>query len=102
MAAASEEELRAACAELDRRLRAGEPARAEEYLTRLPGLSAESALELIYTEYVALEDLGRPAAAGSWAERFPEYGSRLGRLLAVHAALRRPPAGDTVVGPEHP
>src|SRR5262245_20370090 len=100
MAAASEEELRAACEELDRRLRAGEPARAEEYLDRLPGLSPESALELIYTEYVALEDLGRPPAPAAWAERFPEYGGRLRRPLAVHAALRRPPSADTLVGPD--
>ena len=85
-----ERELRSACAELDRRLRAGEHCRAEDYFAVLTALSedVDRALELIYTEYVAREALGQPPTATEWLERFPQWRDQLGRLLELHELLR--------------
>jgi hypothetical protein len=58
--ATPEQQLRQACAELERRLRAGQPCCAEELLAAFPALAAhtESALELIYTEFVLRQEMG--------------------------------------------
>ena len=52
--------LRDACDELERRLRAGEAARAEEFLNRHPQLrrDPEEALDLIYVEYSTRCEMG--------------------------------------------
>ena len=87
-----EQQLRRACAELDRRLRTGESCRAEEYLASYPQLAtdAESALELIYTEFVTREQLGEPSPAAEFFARFPQWRESLGRLIEVHELV-----GDT-------
>jgi serine/threonine protein kinase/DNA-binding beta-propeller fold protein YncE len=91
----SEELLREACAELDRRLRALEPVGVEEMLERLPGLSADSIVELIYTEFVVREELGRQLKPADWFARFPQWRERLGRLMQVHQALHHAENPDT-------
>jgi len=99
-----EHHLRWACAELGRRLRAGESCAAEDYLRAEPDLSdhPDYALELIYTEYVVREELGQQPSAEEWPARFPEYRERLERLLQVHEGLRLEPPTDPAFGPDTP
>jgi predicted ATPase len=79
--------------ELELRLKAGEPARAEEYLARYPGLSDDvaAAVDLIAAEY----DLRRRGEAhlrpDEFVGRFPQYDAELVKRLA--RATRD--AGDT-------
>src|SRR6516162_7777390 len=79
--------------ELELRLKAGEPARAEEYLTRYPALADDgpAAVDLIGTEY----DLRRRAEPhlppDEFVRRFPQY--RVALLKRLAQATRA--AGDT-------
>jgi tRNA A-37 threonylcarbamoyl transferase component Bud32 len=86
----AEVQLREACAELDRRLRGGEPARAEQFFAARPLLaaSAESAVELIYVEFATREELGQRPCAEEYYLRFPWYQAALHRQLAIHDWLR--------------
>jgi predicted ATPase len=89
--------------ELELRLKAGEPARAEEYLTRYPALADDTAaaVDLIGAEY----DLRRRAEPhlppDEFVCRFPQYGANLLRRLAQATCAggdtpgRRPDAGST-------
>src|SRR5437667_6484345 len=78
-----EKQLRQACAELDRRLRAGEACAAEALLAAYPALAANAdlALELIYTELVTRQQLGQHPSPAEWGQRFPQWQERLQRLL---------------------
>jgi eukaryotic-like serine/threonine-protein kinase len=84
--------LRRACSDLDTRLRRGETARAEEVFERHPELTrnVESAVEVIYAEFVAREELGPKPDAGEYARRFPQWKEAIGRQLDVHAAVEVP------------
>jgi WD40 repeat protein/serine/threonine protein kinase len=81
-----EEQLRQACAELERRLRAGEPCGAEELFQTFPAVAAheESALELIYREFLLREQMGQPPSLEELCGRFPQWRTRLERLFRVH------------------
>jgi eukaryotic-like serine/threonine-protein kinase len=99
-----ETQLRQACAELDRRLRGGDGCRAEDLLAKHASFAADVdwALELIYTEFLAREELGRRPAAAELYGRFPQWRERLERLLRVHDAFDRqasgnPSAADTAI-----
>jgi hypothetical protein len=86
--------LAEACADLARRLRAGQDCGAEALLAAQPDLAAcpEAALELIYTEFVVRRELGqRPDPAG-WLERFPRWRDDLRQLFEVHEGLVEPPS----------
>jgi WD40 repeat protein len=87
--------LRRSCRDLAARLRRGEPAGAEDYLARHPVLAndTEAAVELIYWEFLAREDLGQRPAVEEFLARFTPWRDRLQRQLAVHAVLSAPP-GD--------
>jgi eukaryotic-like serine/threonine-protein kinase len=78
-----------ACAELRRRLRAGGVCSAEEVFAGCPGLGeqADFAVEVIYTEFVATEELGHGRPPEAWYWRFPQFRDRLERLFQVHAQL---------------
>src|SRR4051794_1342926 len=80
---APEQLAQRACVELDRRMRAGEPARAEEYLSSVPGLSTHIsfALDLVYAEFVAREELGQRPNPEEWFSRFPQLRQDLQQLL---------------------
>src|SRR5439155_13631881 len=67
--------LRRACAELERRLRAGEDCRAEQFLEAYPGMASDpdSALELIRAEWLARKALGRSGSSEEWLARFPQW-----------------------------
>src|SRR5262245_5358851 len=86
-----------ACAELTRRLRAGQACCAEDLLAALPGLAAQEdlALELIYTEFGLRERLGQVTPAEEWCRRFPRWAERLRRLLEVHRELGTGPVAAT-------
>jgi WD40 repeat protein len=86
--------LRRACAELDRRLRAGDDARAEPWLERHPELAADpdAAVELIYAEFAAREELGLGPREEAFLERFPGLRAELTAQFAVHRLMADAPA----------
>ncbi len=83
-----EEQLRLACAELRRRLAAGEVCRAEEFLQAFPAVAARAdlALELILAEAAARHDLGQEPTTAEWDARFPHLADRLRQHLMADAA----------------
>src|SRR5262245_29636686 len=78
-----EDQLRRACAELDRCLRAGQPCSAEGLLAAYPALAADAdtAVELIYAEFVTREALGQRPASAEWCARFPQWQEPLAKLF---------------------
>ncbi|AGA31513.1 WD40 repeat domain-containing serine/threonine protein kinase [Singulisphaera acidiphila] len=84
-----ERQLRDLCAELGRRLRAGEACRVEVYLEQHPELAddEDAVIELLYAEYVVREERGEEPAPEEWYARFPQWRDRLGRLLEFHRIL---------------
>jgi serine/threonine protein kinase len=99
--AGAEKQLRQACAELDRRLRAGERCRAERFFAAAPLLASQEdwAVELIYTEFVAREELGRQPAPEEFYARFPHWRERLRRQFELHELLRDSFAAGAASGP---
>jgi hypothetical protein len=75
--------LRHACAELERRLRAGEDCRAEQFLDAYPVLAADpdSALELVRAEWLVRKALGQAGSLEEWLSRFPQWREPLQRWL---------------------
>jgi serine/threonine protein kinase len=73
------EQLEAACAELHRRLRAGQPCRAEDLLAAAPALAAdpELAVTLILAEVRLRRRLGEEPVPEEWYARFPQWRDRL-------------------------
>jgi serine/threonine protein kinase len=71
------------CAELERRLRAGEDCRAEQFLEAYPALASnpDSALELIRTEWLARKALGQDSSSEELLARFPQWRDSLQRWL---------------------
>src|SRR5438270_1357588 len=85
-----EGQLRHACAELDRRLRAGQSCLAEIFFEQVPALAShsESAVELIYTEFATREELGQQPAPQEYFRRFPQWFSHLQEQFQIHALIR--------------
>jgi len=81
----SQARFRQACADLDRRLRAGESAAAEDWVAAGGSLADDEdlAVELIFTEYVTREELGQAPDHGEYYRRFPAHEGRLRRLFGV-------------------
>jgi tetratricopeptide (TPR) repeat protein len=79
-------EVREACDELSRRLRAGEECSAESLLAKSHAIRAntDAALELLYTEFVVHEELGKRPRPDDWYARFPQWRSELDELFEVH------------------
>ena len=90
-----EQQLRAACARLDRQLRAGGDERSERLLAEAPALAeqTDAALELIYTEYVIREELGQQPRRADFLARFPQWRTGLEEQFRVHELLC---AGSTI------
>jgi eukaryotic-like serine/threonine-protein kinase len=86
----TESQLRQACADLDRRLRSGEHCGAERFFAAAPLLACndDHAVELIYTEFVAREELGQRPTPQEFYARFPHWRSRLERQFQIHDLLR--------------
>jgi WD40 repeat protein len=85
----TEPQLRECCAQLERRLRNGECGRAEEFLLAHPTLAedAESALDLIYTEFIVRSECGPVPTAEEYYARFPQWGDLLFHQFQVHTLL---------------
>ncbi len=88
---ATEESLRFCCAELERKLRAGEDCRAEDFFSAYPELTAdpENAIELIYAEYVVRSELGNAPSSEEYYARFPEWCEALFHQFQIHALLNQ-------------
>jgi hypothetical protein len=74
-----EQQLRRACDELGKRLRAGESCQAEDFFHSYPALSSspDHACELIWTELAARRELGEALDPLSWYARFPRWREQL-------------------------
>src|SRR5437870_1256504 len=85
----TEQQLRASCEELERRLRGREPCRAEDFFQTSPELTddAETALDLIYAEYLTRSDLGETPAPEEYYARFPQWREPLYHQFQIHALL---------------
>jgi eukaryotic-like serine/threonine-protein kinase len=77
----------------------GERVPAEAYLRDHPGLGedAESAVELVYGEYLLREELGEAPQLEEFRARFPAYADRLEQQVEFHRALG-PPTGELSLG----
>src|SRR6476660_4980031 len=86
----SGDRLRQARSQLERAVRAGEAARAEDLLAAFPDLAddTEAVLELAYTEFVVREELGQSPSTADWLARFPRWRVDLEQLFEVHAEFR--------------
>jgi len=75
--------------DLQERWNAGHHLTVEDYLQRIPALNQrpETLLDLIYTEWVLRQQNGPPPTLEEYRSRFPTLAEKLGRLLALHAAL---------------
>jgi serine/threonine protein kinase/tetratricopeptide (TPR) repeat protein len=82
--------LARACEELEHRLAAGHQSPAAELLGEIPDLAADrdTALELIYTEFVLREERGEHPTPDEWCARFPEWEADLRAVFQVNAHLR--------------
>ncbi|HMP01816.1 MAG TPA: serine/threonine-protein kinase, partial [Gemmatales bacterium] len=85
----AQHQMRQACVAMDRALRSGTMARAERWLEACPAIAADEdlAVELIYSEYVAREELGPPPDPSEFLERFPQWAPHLQRLFALDGLL---------------
>jgi hypothetical protein len=92
-------QLREACSELERQVRAGSGRRVEDLLAAYPALGSdkEAALELIYTEFVIREQLGQKVSPADWYARFPEWQRDLEQLFEVHRAVHPGQAADHTI-----
>jgi tetratricopeptide (TPR) repeat protein/tRNA A-37 threonylcarbamoyl transferase component Bud32 len=76
-----------ACGELETRLRSDPSVRVESYLAERPEWAndAETALDLVYTEYVTRCELQQQSLTQEFYRRFPQYAVELERQLAFDA-----------------
>lgn len=83
---ATENQLRAACQELERRFRSGDHCRAEEFFDVSPELrqEPESALDLIYAEFLARIQFGETPDPGEYFCRFPDLQDALRHQFQIH------------------
>jgi hypothetical protein len=82
-----EARLRRADADLERRIHAGDQeCFVEEYFKTWPELAAsvDTAIDLIYTEFDARAQAGRPLPPENYYERFPQWRNELERQFAIH------------------
>ncbi|HKB41735.1 MAG TPA: hypothetical protein VKD72_35245, partial [Gemmataceae bacterium] len=88
--------LRRACAELERRLRAGEDCHAEQFLAAYPALASDPdfALELIQAELLVRKALGQAGSLDEWLQRFPQWREPLQRWFDQDGS----PSGTTADG----
>jgi serine/threonine-protein kinase len=92
----------AAVLRVDQRQRwqAGERVPAEDYLRRYPDLRGqpETAVDLVFNEFLLRERLGERPDAGEYLARFPEYADTLRPQIELHRAMQ----GDSLDPPKPP
>src|SRR5438094_5084593 len=88
--------------DLELRLKAGEAARAEEYLARHTELAGDraAAFDLITAEYELRRRREPDLTLENYLQRFPEYRVELANTVAGLGRL--PPGGDAAVTPDLP
>jgi serine/threonine protein kinase len=81
--------LRIARSKVEQLVEKGEADAANLVLAENPELAndPEAAIELIYAEFLALDEIGRLPESNSWLEKFPAHRPRLERLLKLHDFL---------------
>ena len=79
------------CVDLERRLRAGERRVSEKLLSQNPqfGENDDAAIELIYREFLVLQELSEPAKPEEFLARFAKWRDRLRRLERGHLVSRQ-------------
>jgi WD40 repeat protein/serine/threonine protein kinase len=84
--------LRDACDVLERRLRAGEAARAELFLSLHPeiALDPELAMDLIYVEYSTRRETGERPTQDEYYSRFPQWQAHLKRQFLLDQFMDGP------------
>ena len=77
------------CDDQVKRWRAGQRVPAESYLALYPSLQdhTESALELIYGEFLLREEMGESPQVEEFQWRFPRFAARLQKQLDLHGVL---------------
>ncbi|MEQ1827138.1 MAG: protein kinase [Pirellula sp.] len=85
----TERKLRAACAQVESLAIEGCDAPAAIVLAQHPEFSDvdEAEIEIIYSEYIALDEAGRRPVPEAWLSGFPKHRARLERLLKLHDFL---------------
>src|SRR5262245_17422650 len=81
-------QLQRACAELRRRLHAGECCRTEDLLAKFTAVASheDMALRLALTELHLRQTLGEVLSPREWYERFPRWRERLQEQFATASA----------------
>jgi serine/threonine protein kinase len=82
------------------RWRRGEPVPVESYFAKHPGIVAdtESALDLIFNEYLLCEQRGETPDTDGFLRRFPEHSEVLRAQIELHRAVAGEPDGDSACG----
>jgi tRNA A-37 threonylcarbamoyl transferase component Bud32 len=98
----SEQQLKKACAEMLRRLRAGEPCRTEELLAEYPAIASDPhcSLELIHSEFLFRTQIGQTPNPADWYSRFPERKQELEERFHMHTPQEQVSAGGAATVPE--
>ncbi len=94
-----QQQLLAARAELERRIRAGERWVCVDLLARHADLESDDdcVLELVYAEYAMLEEIGQAVPADEFYRRFPEIRPRLSRIVELHRVMDADPQDVSVL-----
>ncbi len=84
-----EAQLRQACAQVASLTARGVATAAAQVLQQAPELAAneEAAIEIIYSEYQTLDELGQRPDLEQWLGSYPEHRQRLQRLVQLHDLL---------------
>lgn len=84
-----ERKLRLACAQVEELAIGGCDTPASVVLAKHPELSNvdEAEIEILYAEYIALDDAGRRPQPESWLQNYPKHRTRLEKLLKLHDFL---------------
>jgi tRNA A-37 threonylcarbamoyl transferase component Bud32 len=98
----SENQLKQACKEMLRRLRAGEPCRSEDMLAEFPAIASDPrcSLELIHSEFVYREQIGQTPDPAEWYRRFPTWKTALEERFQAHTPQERVDADAVATVPE--
>ena len=82
---------------------AGDRVPAETYLDLRPDLrTSDTAVDLVYGEFLVREQMGEAASLDEYVARFPEFELQLGRQFELHRALASAENGDTLEGTTWP
>ncbi len=84
-----ETKLRQACAQVARLASNGARDAARQVLDQQPELASneEAAIEILYTEYQTLDESGRRPELEQWLDTYPQYRTRLKRLVQLHELM---------------